>query len=56
MTCEICRCRLEKDDIIEHRGFVLCEDCYIEALQLGCGWAPFREKFGPRKTEPDGTA
>ncbi len=45
MNCEICKDTYNKEDLIEHRGFMLCDDCCIAALQEGCGWAPFKEKF-----------
>lgn len=48
MECEICKEKLDKNNLIEHRGFVLCEDCYMAALQEGCGWAPFKQKFSSK--------
>ncbi|HHW40424.1 MAG TPA: hypothetical protein GXX19_04600 [Syntrophomonadaceae bacterium] len=32
MICEKCRAEVSEDDIYEHGGRKLCEDCYIAAL------------------------
>ncbi len=45
MICEICEEQFEEKDITEHKGFSLCEDCYMEALFEGCGWTPFMDKY-----------
>jgi len=57
--CEACGCKLEKEDIYEENGKVLCEDCYIEShhkIQACDPWAVrskkiFREEAGLEGTD-----
>lgn len=32
MKCEECAAEIEPDDMFEHQGRQLCEDCYLDAL------------------------
>jgi hypothetical protein len=40
MECSHCQSAIDVSEAREHRGMVLCEDCYIQVL-----WPPVRKMY-----------
>jgi hypothetical protein len=53
MQCELCKTIIEPEDVREHGGRILCEDCYMDALSpvKACDpWAVHSAKSFERHT------
>ena len=54
MKCGTCGCEIVDDDVYEHGGKNLCEDCYIDALNPAKPCDPWAVHLASRSIDRDG--